>query len=178
LVPVRVTAPLADHAAGAVADRAANVMADRAAGAVADRAASASPDRMAERTSGGMGGRRPGTVSRFVARRVVHVAAVIVCVLVLGFLLDDGFQGEQAAIEPIPPGEIQVPVTETPAPPIPPVVVTPVPTLESPRHATERTDGPRRKRVEVQRRNRRVESSAPRWRSALHASELPPWGQQ
>ncbi len=159
VVPGRVTAPLADRAAGAVAERVIDAMSEPVIDAVA------------KRDSGGMGSRRPGAASHFVARR----AAFVACVLVSGFLLHDGFRGEQAAIERRSPGEVPAPVVVlTPAPAPSPVVVTPV--LESPRHATQPVDGPRRKHTEMQSRNQRAKPAAPRWRSAPHVSEPPPWG--
>ncbi len=160
-----------DHMADLVAD----VVPDHVTAPLPDPAASAVPDRVIDavprRESGGMIGRRPGIASRFLVRRVVHVAAVMACVVVLGFLLDDGFRGEQAAEVP-PPVLVPIPAP----PPVSPLVVTPVPTLESPRKATERADGPRSKQTEVQSRNQRAKPAAPRWRSAPHVSEPPPWG--
>jgi hypothetical protein len=171
VVPGRVTAALPDHAVGALPDRVIDAVLDRVIDALPERVIDAVP----ERTSGGMSGRGPGAARRLVARRAVHVVAVMACVVVLGFLLDDGFRGEQTAIEQTAPVVVVVP---TPAPPVSPVVVTHVPTLESPRRAPEPLDDSRHERAAVQRRDRPARPSAPRWRSAPHVSEPPLWGQR
>jgi hypothetical protein len=185
VVPGRVTAALPDHAASALPDRVIDAVLDRVIDALPERVIDAVP----ERTSGGMSGRGLGAARRFVARRAVHVVAVMACVVVLGLLLDDGFRGEQTAIEQTAPDEVVVPtpatpvspvvvVVPTPAPPVSPVVVTHVPTLESPRRAPEPLDDSRHERAAVQRRDRPAKPSAPRWRSAPHVSEPPLWGQR
>ena len=154
----------------------------------------ATPDRMTaslavhvaeavpERTSGGMSNRRPGIVNRFVARRVVLIAAIMACGAVLGSWLDDGFQVEQTVIGRTAPGEVRAPVvvpTPTlPVVPVAPVVVAPRPEVQEtrPPRATDHADGPRRKHMDGQRGVRRVGRARERGTPVPLGDEPPPWG--
>jgi hypothetical protein len=185
VVPGRVTAALPDHAAGALSDRVFDALADHVADALADRVADAVPDRVIgavpDRVIGGMIGRHPGAASRFVARRVVLIAATMACGAVLGSLLDDGFRVEPAAIERTAPGEVRAPViVATPTLPVVPVAPVPVaPRLEvqeaRPPRVTDHADGPRHKHMDGHRGVRRIGRANGRGTPVPLGDEPPPW---
>jgi hypothetical protein len=150
-----------------------DLVAELAADAVPEHVTDAPPEHMARRPSGSMVQARLRGVGRFLVRRAVAVAAIVACVLVLGSLLHDGFQGEQPAVEPQQRPDVPAPVAEpTPAPLVAPASMT----SSEPRPVTDRADGPHFEPIEMQGSIQRPRPSAPRWRTVPHASEPPPWG--
>ena len=169
LVPQHINDSRPDGVPGAVPDR--------LTASLADRVADAAPGR----TSGGMSGQHPGTASRFVARRVVLIAAIMACGAVLGSLLDDGLRVEQTVIERTAPCEVRAPViVPTPALPVAPVAPVPVaprPEVQEtrPPRATDHADGPRRKHMDGQRGVRRIGRARERGTPVPLGDEPPPW---
>ena len=183
---------VAEHAIDAAAERIVDAVAEhvvdaeveRAADAAPSRAADAVPGRVTESVSGRAGGGvgRPGTARRFVVRRVVLVAVSMACGAVLGSLLDDGFRGEQTAIQRTAPGEVRAPVI-VPTPALPVVPVAPVPVAPGPEvqetrppRATDHADAPRRKHMDGQRGVRRIGRARGRGTPVPLGDEPPPWG--
>jgi eukaryotic-like serine/threonine-protein kinase len=175
VLPARVADPanplpdlVAERALDAVLEHIDDVLpdavADRAPAPVADLAADAQPDRVAAR--------------RFGVRRALLTATIGACVLVFGFLLDDGFRGEQAAVELQQRSEAPALVAEpVPAAPILNIPA-PAPAHQSPRHALESANGPRHDRIETQSRSQQTRPLARRWEYVPPASEWPPWVQR
>jgi hypothetical protein len=174
-VPVPVADPLPERVAERVIDAVVEHVADAAPALVPGAKRGRVTASLPGLASKGAGGRRAGGAGRLAARRAVLVAATVACVLVTAALLDDGFHGERAAVAPGTQGELPArAVVPALAPPVAPVEVVPV--QEATRRAS--ADGAHCERAEEQGHDRRITRAASRWRSALHLSKPPPWGQR
>jgi predicted Ser/Thr protein kinase len=145
-----------------------NALIDRVSASVPDPPGDALPDRVAEGASSGTLHWRSRLARCFVARRVVLTAAIGMCVLVLGSLLDDGFRREQDTSALTSPTEVATParVLGPPAPATP----------AEPLRGMDRADDLRRRQLES--RSRRAGRPRLRREYVPPGSGPPPWGQQ